>query len=498
MQPRTLLTQKSESTNYPAPANPRLSSLPIHPAKHNTIINTMEDDFAQSRGADDLFADDFEAPENPNTYVQPEPAPKPTPQQSQPEERPKLSAENVERHTQAQFEQQIYDQQAQYNNQRGGGRRGGRGNGYNNYNGQNGRRNNNQHRQNRGLADSQYADPPAPAPINNAPVAPAPASSSNDAQAARLERVDNTIAAIAHPAPGTQSHKVPAVKGDRTATGPPKPARRTEAELDELMAKMKIKNSAAAEAHNKSQKDQAAYEERERVAEEKRVKERQNVKAMDMERAKNAARKSRAMGGREWDSEKVESDIVDRSRGNSSMYRKGANGAINSGPTDGMLRDELPQRNFDGGFLDGASQRGRGRGRGGRGGGRGRGDLFPNGPGRNNVNNQYNGPNNNRTDNPRRGRGGGGMAASRFADKDIEFPALGKAPPTVKQASEWGPAAAPQKKSAEAGGDLGDISASAPQTSEREMKKAEAEFKKATEDAKGKTWADEAADPDTW
>lgn len=42
------------------------------------------------------------------------------------------------------------------------------------------------------------------------------------------------------------------------------------------------------------------------------------------------------MQGREWDSEKQDSDIVDKSRGSSSRYMKGANG--------GVSRDFAPSR----------------------------------------------------------------------------------------------------------------------------------------------------------
>lgn len=387
----------------------------------------MEDDFAQSRGADDLFMDEFESPPNEpaGTYIESTPLPQPSPKPAQ------LSAENVERHTQAhydrEYEAQKYgNQNQQQNNQNGGrgGRRGrGRGRGNQNQNGNVPRENNQRQQQvQQGAINSAAVNTPPPAPAPDAP----PAVISPEDKPAQLERVDDTIASIAAPMGPAAQHRVQAVRGDRTATGPPKPKKRTEAEITELMAKMKLKSSAAAEAHERTKKDQAAFEQREREAAKERaekvVRERQNVRMMDSERAKNAIRKQKAMQGREWDSEKQDSDIVDKSRGNSSRFMKGANGGIaRDVPPRKEVSDRMEQaaravRSVEDDFpalgagLSGA------RGAAGRGGGitakqGGRGDLFPNGPGQA----AHRGGNSNRGA-PRGGARGGGLGASRYTD----------------------------------------------------------------------------------
>lgn len=232
----------------------------------------MEDDFAQSRGADNLFMDEFETPDaSVPTYV-PEPAaqPAPSPQPAQ------LSGENLERHTQAHYDQQQYQQQAQHNNggrsgQNGRGRRG-RGLGGNSLGQQRGGGG--------GLAASKYADnnqnrtqqpqqkqqPPVIDASATEPAATSPPVTSPEEQPAKLERIDDTIASIEAPTGPAAQHRVQAVRGDRTATGPPKPKKRTEAEITELMAQMKLKSSKAAELHERTKKDQAAFEQREREA----------------------------------------------------------------------------------------------------------------------------------------------------------------------------------------------------------------------------------------
>ena len=81
------------------------------------------------------------------------------------------------------------------------------------------------------------------------------------------------------------------------------------------MAKMAILNKQKAEKHRLTEADQAAFQHREKeLAKERREKaiaEKKNERVMEMERAKNRERKMKAQGGREWDSEKVKSDIVD-------------------------------------------------------------------------------------------------------------------------------------------------------------------------------------------
>lgn len=128
-------------------------------------------------------------------------------------------------------------------------------------------------------------------------------------------------------------------------------------------------NAQKAERHRLSEADQAAFQHREKELakerKEKAVAEKRNERAMEMERAKNRERKMKAQGGREWDSEKVESDIVDgRGRGRSSEYVRGGHGGVIRG---GLSASKYSIDDSEAPALEHAS-RGRGGGRGGRGG----------------------------------------------------------------------------------------------------------------------------------
>lgn len=247
----------------------------------------MEDDFAQSRGADDLFMDEFETPdESTPTYV-----PEPATQAASSPKPAQLSGENLERHTQAHYDQEAYQQQSQQNQQQsnGGGRgRGGRKGRGKGGNGQTQEQGQGRQQRGGGLAASKYADnnqsntralaqqkQQPQAAISLAPAAAAlPDASSppttEHAPVQKLERIDDTIATIETPTVPAPLHRVQAVRGDRTASGPPKPKRRTEAEITELMAAMKLKSSKAAEAHERTKRDQAESERREREARKER------------------------------------------------------------------------------------------------------------------------------------------------------------------------------------------------------------------------------------
>jgi hypothetical protein len=173
-----------------------------------------------------------------------------------------------------------------------------------------------------------------------------------------------------------QPSRPTAVRGDRYLTGGPAHKKLTEAELNEKMEKMKIINAQKAEKFRLSEEDSAAFARKEKEMAKKRVEEQKNARAMDMERAKNRQRKLAAQGGREWDSEKQESDIVDgRGRGRSSEYVRGGYGGIIRG---GLSASRYAQAGDEegGGVHHSSKGRGafeiRGRGnRGGRGGSRG-------------------------------------------------------------------------------------------------------------------------------
>jgi hypothetical protein len=295
------------------------------------------DDFAQSREPDDLFSDEIEPTEQKVTQGKGKAATAPThaPQKSHPHQR--HGASNTSQ------------------NHRGG-RRGG---------------------QNGGTTTGRVDQP---IPAASSPTAP------TDTTATNTNPPPSKPAATA-----ADENRITSVRGDRSATGPAKPTKKTEAELTELMKSMQLKNAAKTEAHARAEKDQASFLQREQQAAAKRVEERKAIREQDMERAKNRERKIKAQGGREWDSEKVETDIVDRSRGGSSMYSRGAHGGVR-GSGRGGERGGLASSRYGASedteevpFSGGRGGRGRGRGRGraeydgargGGRGGRGRGGYF--------------------------------------------------------------------------------------------------------------------------
>ncbi|EGC49341.1 conserved hypothetical protein [Histoplasma capsulatum var. duboisii H88] len=171
-----------------------------------------------------------------------------------------------------------------------------------------------------------------------------------------------------------------AVKGDRSGTGGVKKPKLTENELTERMKAAKLKAAERAAAHARAEADEASFLERERVAAEKRREEMQNRHAMNNERERNRRRKLEAQTRREWDVEKsVEAFASTAGRGRGS-YRRGAHGAVaNAGTAPaadgvrGFAGDSLIEHESGGYF------RGRGSGRGNprrARGGRGRGDYF--------------------------------------------------------------------------------------------------------------------------
>ncbi|RAH40827.1 uncharacterized protein BO95DRAFT_457076 [Aspergillus brunneoviolaceus CBS 621.78] len=160
--------------------------------------------------------------------------------------------------------------------------------------------------------------------------------------------------------PAAEGPRVPAVRGDRSATGGIKKPKLTEEELSRRIAAAKENAAKVAAAHARAEADQASFLEREKVAEEKRRQERVQRRVMDNERERNRQRKLQAFAGREWDAQKKEEDF--NPRGGRGGFRRGMHGGV-SGYT---------RRDFEGQPSDQPSGGHRGRGRGGRG-GRGRG-----------------------------------------------------------------------------------------------------------------------------
>ncbi|PVH71065.1 hypothetical protein DL98DRAFT_521285 [Cadophora sp. DSE1049] len=342
------------------------------------------DEFAQSREDDDLFADEFEPLPTPTAVVeQPSPSPihdQPRSAASKPSSTSTPTPSPATAGPSPTHQQQQQQQQRNGGRQDGGRERRGRGGGRGGSN---------------GLSQSRYAPPAESSPSPSLSVSQAVPSPSAPTTTSTTAATSNTTSTSIPPTTTTQSDSVPpptssnpplttdntnstrthAVRGDRSATGGPAHKKLTEEELTEKMAKMAILNAQKAEKHRLTEADQAAFQHREKeLAKERREKalaEKKNERVMEMERAKNRERKMKAQGGREWDSEKVEGDIVDgRGKGRSSEFVRGGHGGVIRGGLAGSrysvddgedIQDALSSRGR-GGFEI------RGRGRGGRGG----------------------------------------------------------------------------------------------------------------------------------
>ena len=182
-------------------------------------------------------------------------------------------------------------------------------------------------------------------------------------------------------APSTRSTN--AVRGDRTATGgTPKP-KLTEEELAARLAAAKLNSAKRAEAHRLAEADEASFQQREAHVSQKRKEEGQARRIMNMEREKNRLRKLGAQSGREWDEGKEEQDAR---QDKGSRYSRGAHGGVaygGRGVRDSAFvgnsdrlhgEEEYPNQDDQRGRPGGYRGRGRGeRGQFGRGGRRGRG-----------------------------------------------------------------------------------------------------------------------------
>ncbi|KAG0158111.1 hypothetical protein PDIDSM_5624 [Penicillium digitatum] len=142
---------------------------------------------------------------------------------------------------------------------------------------------------------------------------------------------------------GAEAARVPAVRGDRSATGGLRKPKLTEEELSKRIAAAKENAVKKAAAH----------------APKKRREELAHRRMMDTEREKNRQRKLKAQTGREWDSQKREEDYDPR--GGGSQFRRGMHGGV-SGTVRRNFEDARSEDVVD------HSGGNRGRGRGGRGG----------------------------------------------------------------------------------------------------------------------------------
>ncbi|KAL4865595.1 hypothetical protein BDV12DRAFT_174408 [Aspergillus spectabilis] len=314
------------------------------------------DEFAQTRGADDLFDDEIipVAPEE----MQPEPEIQP-----QPQPQPQVVEVEVEVTAPAAVEAEPTPASTPTDTtprSRGGERRGrGRGKG------RGGRvaRDNNSNStpgQRRSEAPRQKGDEGAVEP-----------EASNNGEEKTAETAGETAEqASQDDAAATDAPRVPAVRGDRSATGGVKKPKLTEEELSRRIAAARENAAKKAAAHARAEADQASFMEREKVAEKKRREERQNRRVMDTERERNRIRKLEALNGREWDADKPEEQFS--ARGGRGQYRRGMHGGVSGytrrGLEDSQYAEDSPEGNGDANAPQSGGHRGRGRsGRGGRG-----------------------------------------------------------------------------------------------------------------------------------
>ncbi|CAI7650815.1 unnamed protein product [Penicillium palitans] len=371
------------------------------------------DQFAQTRGADDLFDDEIIPISTEEQQAQTEvitPEPEPESQEIQVPEKPAPEQPVPRGET----------PQRGRGGERGRGRRG-RGKG-----GRGGR----ESEQKRSESSPRKKNPiNAPAADAREPGASKPKPEKTDKPVEPKEPKEETDTVEEGDgedlaANGAEAQRVPAVRGDRSATGGLRKPKLTEEELSKRIAAAKENAVKKAAAHARAEADQASFMEREQEAAKKRREELAHRRVMDSEREKNRQRKLKAQTGREWDSQKREEDYDPR--GGGSQFRRGMHGGVS-----GAVRRDFEEAHSE----EAADHPGgnRGRGRGGRG-GRGRGS-----------------PRTPQGDRPRKG-----LADSIFAtespaapglDDKSAFPALPEAPKkTETKKTETKPAPTPETK----------------------------------------------------
>ncbi|KAJ0417826.1 hypothetical protein BJY00DRAFT_195619 [Aspergillus carlsbadensis] len=305
------------------------------------------DEFAQTRGGDDLFDDEI-IPVTVEEQQQPPPV-----QQQQPPPEPLAAKEAV---TAAVVDRDTTPATTDAPPRPRGERRGrGRGRG------------------GRGGRGAQNAGPRrSDGPKSKIEEGTAETESQNgedkttEAPVEKAEQSSNEEAAAPADAP-----RVPAVRGDRSATGGVKKPKLTEEELSQRIAAARENAAKKAAAHARAEADQASFMEREKIAEKKRREERANRRVMDTERERNRLRKLEALGGREWDADKPEEQFS--SRGGRGQFRRGMHGGVSGYTRRGFEDPQTGEDSPDSNAPQPHGHRGRGRGRGGRGRGNHRG-----------------------------------------------------------------------------------------------------------------------------
>ena len=275
-----------------------ISQLPLH---------TVMDEFAQTRGADDLFDDDFTPIVEPTTQTL-----EPQPQLSQ---------------------------------------RGGR---------------NAPTPRGRGCRQPSLNTKPRPAASerNNTPSQPP----QSDPYPISPSEVDPTTPSQQQPPP-PQQRPPTAVRGDRTATGGIAKPKLTEDELSARLAAAKLNNAKRAEAHRLAEADEASFQQREAQASQKRKEEGVARRAMNAEREKNRLRKLGQQAGREWDEGKEEQEASQGSQYRRGAHGGVAYDAVRGRGARNGYQDDRHNPGFEG-RRGGQGPGGRGRGdriRGGRG-----------------------------------------------------------------------------------------------------------------------------------
>ena len=164
-----------------------------------------------------------------------------------------------------------------------------------------------------------------------------------------------------------------AVRGDRTATGGIAKPKLTEDELSARLAAAKLNNAKRAEAHRLAEADEASFQQREAQASQKRKEEGVARRAMNAEREKNRQRKLGQQAGREWDEGKEEQEASQGSQYRRGVHGGVAYDAVRGRGTRNGYQDDGHKPVFDG-RRGGQGPGGRGRGDRARG-GRGRGEF---------------------------------------------------------------------------------------------------------------------------
>ncbi|KAJ5189496.1 hypothetical protein N7491_005826 [Penicillium cf. griseofulvum] len=293
------------------------------------------DEFAQTRGADDLFDDEIipistEQQQAHTEIATPKPEPEPEPQETHVPEKPAPEQPSARGETP----------------QRGRGERGRRRRG-----------------KGRGGREEQKRSESSP----RKKTANVPAADARGASASKPEKPAEPKEQTGPveegngedvTANGADAQRVPAVRGDRSATGGLRKPKLTEEELSKRIATAKENAVKKAAAHARAEADQASFMEREQEAAKKRREELAHRRVMDSEREKNRQRKLKAQTGREWDSQKREEDYDPR--GGGSQFRRGMHGGVS-----GAVRRDFEETRSENTDHSGGN-RGRGRGRGGR------------------------------------------------------------------------------------------------------------------------------------